>query len=135
MARNFQLHDHVLRPAPEPTIETLAEGDSVVVALGGECDRYCVAELRDALDDAVRGPADMLVVDLSETTFVDSSVLGTLVSVHQELEGGRRMAIVVPDPALRRVFEIAGLDLLFPVHASVEAAMTDGDGVAGPCAA
>ncbi len=55
-------------------------------------------------------------LDLSELTFVDSSGLQAIVSVHDDLtSSGRVVHILRPSYAVRRVFEITGLrELLSP---------------------
>jgi anti-anti-sigma factor len=61
-------------------------------------------------------------------TFVDSSGLAALVSAHRGAHlRRRRMTIVVDDPAIRRPFEVAGLDELLPVVTTAQAALKRSD--------
>ena len=64
-----------------------------------------------------------VLVDLSRTTFIDSTALGVLIGVVKRLrpEGGE-LAIVCPEPSLRNVFEVTRLDRAFELFDSVEAA-------------
>jgi anti-anti-sigma regulatory factor len=65
-------------------------------------------------------------VDLSETTVIDSTSLGVLLGAMKRLrEHDGRILLVVPQPALRRVFEITMLDRIFPLHETQEEALTD----------
>jgi anti-sigma B factor antagonist len=88
-----------------------------VVTLGGDHD---VAS-RDAIADAfsVAGTGRDLLVDLSECTFIDSSVIGVLLACAQRLRGaGHRLELVVPadNEAIVRVLEIVDIASLVTVH-------------------
>jgi anti-anti-sigma factor len=50
-----------------------------VIALSGEVDLYTAPEFKQQLIDAVAEGAKHVVVDLSKTTFIDSTTLGVLV--------------------------------------------------------
>jgi anti-sigma B factor antagonist len=97
----------------------LANG-TFVVAAGGEVDLYTAPELERALTAPLTAGATQLVVDLTEATFVDSTVLHVLLRAAQHLDGARgELIAVVPDPNIRRVFEITGFDRLFSIVSSV----------------
>src|SRR5215475_4520582 len=49
---------------------------AVVVSLGGELDLYNAEEVRSALLEACSGEPELLVVDLGEVRFIDSTALG-----------------------------------------------------------
>jgi len=102
-----------------------AESGVKVLALEGEHDIYTAPKLRDKLSGLVdAGPS--LIVDLSETTFVDSSILGALLNARQQaIEAGTGFAVCVApaaEPAVRRVFELTGLTDTLPVLDSLELA-------------
>ncbi len=58
--------------------ESLGEGRHVV-AVRGEIDLFTAPELKKTLADAIENGAARVVVDLSETTFLDSTALGVLI--------------------------------------------------------
>jgi ABC-type transporter Mla MlaB component len=66
--------------------------------------------------DHQRDADERLVVDLTGTTFIDSSGLAVLVRAHHRL-GRRPGAVVVhaSDPDVRRVFRLSGVDSLITV--------------------
>jgi anti-sigma B factor antagonist len=91
-----------------------------VVAASGEVDLYTAPELERALTAALTAGVTQLVVDLTEATFVDSTVLHVLLRATQHLDGaGGELIAVVPDPNIRRVFEITGFERLFSIVSSV----------------
>jgi len=58
---------------------TVAEGDPVVVALSGELDIACAAELEKRINELVGGGHIRLIVDLTDLGFCDSTGIGTFV--------------------------------------------------------
>jgi anti-sigma B factor antagonist len=92
-------------PSPPFTVEHREAGHRTVVAVSGEVDIASSPALRSALDDAL--DADDLCVDLSETTFMDSSGLHVLLDVHRRMEA--RLTIVCPPGNVRRVLDLTGV--------------------------
>lgn len=96
-----------------------------VLELEGEFDLDTVPEIDRFLRRAL-GPLyhqDHLVIDLAQTTFVDSSFIAFLVRLAAALRNRRRELLLVrPTGQVRRVFGIVGLANVVPVFESVEAA-------------
>jgi anti-sigma B factor antagonist len=104
--------------------------DSAIVAVAGDADLHSGPELRDRLTGLVDEGVTWLVLDLSETTFVDSMTLGVLLgSVKRVRANGGSLDVVVPRPDIRRIFEITMLDRVFDLHTTLEQAL-DGRGAA-----
>ncbi|HEY5059102.1 MAG TPA: STAS domain-containing protein [Gaiellaceae bacterium] len=101
-------------------------GDGVAtVSVVGEADLYTAPELKAALMSAIDGGARRVLVDLSETTFIDSTTLGVLMGGVRRLRTvGGEIAIVCRDPNIKKIFEITLLDRIFRIFGSFE------DGVA-----
>ncbi len=86
------------------------EGVATVVAFGGEADIAGVGPLREALAKAVAAGAGPVVVDLSDTHFIDSSGMAVLLNALRRLtRQGRRMALVAHEPGVVRALELAQL--------------------------
>jgi anti-anti-sigma factor len=79
-----------------------------IVFMTGEIGLSARGEIADALTRAREGSSDV-IVDLSQVTFIDSSGLNALVRAHREASQGR-FYVVGAIGAIRRVFEIAGVD-------------------------
>ena len=63
-------------------------------------------------------------VDLSKATFIDSTTLGVLVGGVKRLRpAGGSLALVCTDENITKIFEITGLDRVFPIHSSREEAL------------
>lgn len=91
-----------------------------VVALTGEHDLSTAPELRARLHDLAEGSG--VIVDLDQTTFVDSSILGVLVGgLRRARERDVPFVLVLGSdshPAIRRIFELTGLHEVFPIYSS-----------------
>jgi len=63
------------------------------------------------------------IVDLSATKYMDSTVLGLLVHLHQRrLKKEQRLFFVRPNADLQKIFRIAGLDRILTLYDSLEEA-------------
>lgn len=90
----------------------------VVVAVEGEHDIYTASALREQLDDAFR-KGTAVVIDLSDATFLDSSILRVLLAARNQAEEQASGFSVALDgakaPAVKRILEVTGLLEVFPV--------------------
>jgi anti-sigma B factor antagonist len=97
---------------------------TAVLAVHGEADLHSAPELKERLRTAVDGDATIVVVDLTETDFVDSTSLGVLLGATKRLrERNGEIRLVVARPELRRIFEITLLDRVFQLHDTREEAL------------
>jgi anti-sigma B factor antagonist len=91
--------------------------DGTVIAVRGEVDLFTAPELKQAVGDAIGEGRTRVVVDLAETTFLDSSGLGVLVGALQRLRDcGGALGIVNVDAAISRTFSITGLDQILAIR-------------------
>jgi anti-sigma B factor antagonist len=95
-----------------------------VVAAPEEIDITNAGVLREALLDAAANGHDTLVVDMTRTQFCDSSGLHTLIAAHKRAEAeGRQVLLVIPSPAVLRVFVLTGMDRVIPNFTSLPEAL------------
>jgi anti-sigma B factor antagonist len=101
-------------------LETEQLGDGVyVVSPAGELDLYTCPEFKEELLRVISEGARHVVVDLSLTTFVDSTALGVLLRGVERLKAADgRLSVVCPDENVLRVFEVTGLHRVFEIHGS-----------------
>ena len=95
-----------------------------VIAVSGDADLYTAPEFREKLINAIAGGAKKIVVDLSDATFVDSTMLGVLVDGNKRLQpAGGRLTLACTDRTVRKIFEVTGLDRIFGMHGSRDEAL------------
>ncbi len=103
------------------TCQELDENTSVV-SVEGELDLTTAPRLKWMLLDTLQEGRSRLIVDLSATTFMDSTALGVLVVVNRRLEPSARMAILCDRPVVLKIFELSGMDGAFTIVPSLEEA-------------
>jgi anti-sigma B factor antagonist len=97
-------------------LETETEGSSALIRIRGDLDLQVVEQVTDALTRIESEEPELLVIDLSRLTFMDSSGMGTVAAAHiRALEAGRRFAIVRPPAGVRQAFERTGLNEVIKV--------------------
>ena len=97
-----------------------------VIAVSGEIDLFTAPEFKARISDLIDAGRSRLVVDLSETTFIDSSSLGVLIGAHRRLKlRGGALLVVCDNEAITKTFKITGLDGVFALSRTVDAALSD----------
>lgn len=114
----------------ELSLATQEVAGHTVVEVRGEVDVYTAPELRERLLEILHEGADQrVVVDLRPVDFMDSTGLGVLVGALKRVRmAGGDLPLVCDSEKLLKIFRITGLDQVFALHATVEAA------TAGPAA-
>jgi anti-anti-sigma factor len=85
-------------------------GESNLIAVRGDVDSSTAPILADALRRATVDGEGRVVLDLCETSFIDSAGISTLLNGLRRLTRQRRKLVVVCPPGPpRRVFELLGL--------------------------
>lgn len=94
------------------------------VRLSGDADLAIAPQLQEKLDGLIREQKTRLLIDLTDVRFIDSTALGTLLHTARHAKRGRgRIAVVCPDPVIRGMFELVGMNLIFPVEESPDRAL------------
>ena len=119
-----------LRPLPCAVVEPfgLQRSDRkgcAVLSVAGEVDLATAPRLREALATMVAEGHLKVVVDLTDTDFLDSTGLGALVTGLKRVRAkGGDMKVVCTSPRVCKVFEITSIDKVVPVFTSVDEACT-----------
>ena len=95
-----------------------------VISLTGEVDLYTAPEFKQQLLDVIGQGGKDVVVDFSNTTFIDSTTLGVLVGGVKRLRAQEgRLALVCSDRNITKIFEITGLDRVFTIYPTRDEAL------------
>jgi anti-sigma B factor antagonist len=96
-----------------------------VIALTGEVDLYTAPEFKQELLRVIGEGAKQVVVDFTDTTFIDSTTLGVLVGGVKRLrpEGGQ-LSLICSDRNITKIFEITGLDRVFTIYPTRDEAVS-----------
>ncbi len=105
-------------------VNTELEDDIAIIDLKGEVDLYTAPEFKQHLVRQIEQGIVRIIVDFSDTTFIDSTTLGVLVGGVKRLRPvGGVLAIVCSDRNIVKIFEITGLHRVFDIHPTREAAL------------
>lgn len=93
-------------------------GRHKVVEVAGDVDLYNVSELKQAIFDLVENTtADSIIIDMKDTSYLDSSGIGALVAGQKKikLKGGKFALLNIRDEVLN-VLKLATLDQFFTIY-------------------
>lgn len=93
------------------------QGRAVVLELGGEIDMKSFTKLKDKFKELYRDKPQVLVVNMTQVDFMDSSGLATLVGALKWCrQNGSELKLVGLNQHVRSVFEICRLESIFQIY-------------------
>jgi anti-sigma B factor antagonist len=93
------------------------EDGTYVISLAGEVDLYTAPEFKQQLLNVIGEGGTDVVVDFTDTTFIDSTTLGVLVGGVKRLRtNDGQLSLICSDRNITKIFEITGLDRVFTIH-------------------
>ena len=107
--------------------------DVYVISLAGEVDLYTAPEFKQQLLEVIGQGGRQVIVDFTNTTFIDSTTLGVLVGGVKRLRtNDGQLSLVCSDRTITKIFEITGLDRVFAIHPTREEAVAALDSAGAP---
>jgi anti-sigma B factor antagonist len=110
-----------LRPRGPVQLELTRENraGATVIAVAGELDLLTASRFGAFINELVHRGRDDIVVDLTDTQFMDSAGLHILLSAHRRMaRGGRGLSVICPHSPVRRIIEMARLTETLGVFSS-----------------
>jgi anti-sigma B factor antagonist len=80
-------------------------------------------QFKDEMTRRIEAGSNLIVLDLSQVDFVDSSGLGAIVTCLKRLGPRGNLAISGTKGAVTRLFALTRMDRVFPLHDTVDAAV------------
>jgi len=104
--------------------EEQRDPDTRVISVAGEIHVTTAPEFSQRLNDAISAGTRGVVIDMSGVEFIDSTGLSVLLNgLRRVTRSDGRLALVVTNPTVLRLFEITKLDSTFDIQPTVEAAV------------
>ncbi len=106
-------------------LTSVRDGSNVVVGAGERIDGTNAREFQSALDAAIEETDRVVVLDLSDLSYISSAGLRAILMTARSLrrqEG--TLAVCSLTDSVREVFEISGFNQIIPVHSSKEEAIS-----------
>lgn len=105
-------------------VDEPVDADVHIVAVRGEVDLFTAPEFKQRIAAPIDEGKSRIVIDLTETTFIDSSTLGVLIAAHKRLRNREgRMAVACDVRTIVNTFSVTGLDGVFTILSSREEAL------------
>ncbi len=100
-------------------------GDAVLARVRGEVDLSNALAVQEQLLDAVPNSASALVLDLSDTGYLDSSGVRLIFELARRLSSrGQKLELVVPDDSvIKRVLVLTEVHQVVPMSKAVDSAL------------
>ena len=105
-----------LRSRSEETLQ-------VVSVLDDRIDAAVAIKFKDAMRESTDGGSDVVVLDLSEVHFIDSSGLGAIVAAMKHMGNSRKLALAGLTPTVEKVFRLTRMDSVFSVFPTLDGAL------------
>lgn len=100
-----------------------AEQSGAILRASGEIDLDTSAFLKEQLQELINAHENVVVLDLSDVTFIDSSGLGALIVAYRAAqERGIDLKVSSPRPQVLKVMQISGLDQVLDICESAQEA-------------
>ena len=97
-------------------VGTRTQDAVTVVDVAGEVDLYTVPRLEEALAKISPTVPPRIVVNLTRTTYLDSTALRVLTATLKRVREQRgEIALVITQPKIVKLFTITGLDQVIPI--------------------
>ena len=93
-------------------LQSIRDGNSVIVQLAGELDHYCAQSVRRELDGLISDRSiSWLVLDFSRLQFMDSSGIGVILGRYRQMrDRGGQVGVMNMNKHIGRIFHMSGMD-------------------------
>ena len=110
------------------SVEQHTQGAAAVLMVSGELDLQTSPQLEERLTRAFDAGAELVILDMRQIEFMDSTGLRVVLSAHQRAhESGRRFALVRGADQVERVLTLTGVRDLLTVVDAPEELLTAGE--------
>ncbi|OZG27747.1 hypothetical protein BH683_017945 [Williamsia sp. 1138] len=115
------------RQVPPFVVSTMLCGESGVVTVSGDLDDLAVNDLEQATALVLFDRIEVLLIDLTATTFLSTSGMSALIAAHESLQAmGGKMIVVASGSATARQLRLAGVTDTLEVVETVDTAIGHG---------
>jgi anti-sigma B factor antagonist len=102
---------------------TIEDAGVMLVSVEGELDIASAEQLVAPTEVAV-GEASLLILDLSQCSFIDSSGLRLVLHANHALSDvGARLVLVTDQPQAKRLLSVTGIDQRLPIFEALDEAL------------
>jgi anti-sigma B factor antagonist len=105
-------------------LSSRTESGMLVVSVDEQrIDAAVAIEFKDAMRDKTEDASDVIVLDLSQVEFIDSSGLGAIVATMKQMGRDRKLALAGLTPTVDKVFRLTRMDSVIPLFGTIDGAI------------
>lgn len=102
-------------------VKVIKEDKYTILKLKGSLDIYTSLDLKSSMENVPIGSEHDLIFDMSKVDYVDSSGIGTLIKIaNQVSDSGGNFFITGIKPMIEKIFKVAGLMNYFQILSDEE---------------
>jgi len=107
-------------------IKTRVEQNALIVKVSGELDLVIAEQFKALIEKELEQlKINSLILDLEEVSFIDSSGLGAILGRYKVLsEKKGKMALINPQPTVRRILELSGILRIINIYEDLDKALS-----------
>lgn len=93
-------------------LQSIRDGEQLIVRLAGELDHYCAQSVRRELDRLIADRTiRWLILDFTRLQFMDSSGIGVILGRYRQMrDRGGHVGVIHMNPHIARIFHMSGID-------------------------
>ena len=105
-------------------LSTRTEGQlQIISVMEARIDAAVARAFKEAMRDMIEDGPPVVILDLGQVTFIDSSGLGAVVATLKLLLPDRSLTLAGLTPSVDRVFRLTRMDSVFPLFPTLDAAL------------
>ena len=93
-------------------LQSIRDGDRLIVRLAGELDHFCAQSVWRDLDRLISDHSiHWLILDFTSLQFMDSSGIGVILGRYRQMhDRGGHMGVIHMNPHIQRIFRMSGME-------------------------
>ena len=93
-------------------LQSIRDGERLIVRLAGELDHFCAQSIRRELDSLIADrTVRWLILDFSRLQFMDSSGIGVILGRYRQMrDRGGQVGVIHMNQHIARIFHMSGMD-------------------------
>jgi len=105
-------------------LSTRTEGQlHIISVMEDRIDAVVARAFKEAMRDMIEDGPPVVILDLGQVNFIDSSGLGAVVATLKLLLPDRNLTLAGLTPSVDRVFRLTRMDSVFPLFPTLDAAL------------
>lgn len=106
-------------------LTSTTDGERRIITVNeARIDAAVALAFKDRMREETKSGPSLVVLDLHQVQFVDSSGLGAIVAAMKALGQNRTLALAGLTPTVEKVFRLTRMDTVFPLYATLDEALS-----------